>query len=178
MNEPTGAVLAYIAVGSNIHPEEHVPLAVDLLAEKVEVMSISTFYECKALGRPEQPDYRNGVVAVRTRLSPSDLIDEVLRPIEAQLNRKRSMDKYTARTIDLDLILYGDRVLHANGIDLPDQDIRDRAFVAVPLLELAPGLVMPDDGARLAELPVAAAADGLTIDEALTQALKERVCYE
>lgn len=178
MNESTEAVLAYIAVGSNIHPEKNLPAAMDMLAERIDLISISTFYECKALGRPDQPDYRNGVVALRTHLSPNDLIEEVLRPIETKLNRQRSHDKFAARTIDLDLILYGDQVVQANGFSLPDQDIRERAFVAIPLLELAPGLVIPDDGVRLSDLPVAAATDELKIDETLTQALKEKVRYE
>lgn len=178
MNESTEAVLAYIAVGSNIYPEKNLPAAMDMLAERIDLISISTFYECKALGRPDQPDYRNGVVALRTHLSPNDLIEEVLRPIETKLNRQRSHDKFAARTIDLDLILYGDQVVQANGFSLPDQDIRERAFVAIPLLELAPGLVIPDDGVRLSDLPVAAATDELKIDETLTQALKEKVRYE
>jgi len=178
MNESTPALLAYIAVGSNIRPEENVPDAMEMLANKIELISISTFYECKALGRPNQPDYRNGVVALRTHLPPGQLIEEVLRPIEAELNRKRSQDKYAARTIDLDLILYGDQVFQTNGMNLPDPNIRERSFVAVPLLELDPDLVMPDDGVRLSELPVAAATDELRIDENLTQALKEKVCYE
>lgn len=166
---------AYIAVGSNIRPEKNVPDAVDLLREKVEVVAVSNFYRSKALDRPDQADYRNGVVAVRTSLTPRELRDEVLRPIESRLDRKRSEDKYAPRTVDLDLILYGDEVIHEPGLNLPDGDLRARAFIAVPLLEVAPELVLPDDGTRLADLPAAKMTEDVELDSALTHALKERL---
>ena len=168
-------VTAYIAVGSNIGPEKNVPAAIDLLREKVEVVAVSRFYRTKALHRPEQADYRNGVVAVRTSMTPRELRDEVLRPIEEVLDRKRSEDKYAARTVDLDLILYGEEVVRETGLNLPDDDLRERPFIAVPLLELAPELVLPDDGTRLAELPAAKMTQDMQLDNALTDALKERL---
>ena len=175
MTDSNSTAIAYIAVGSNILPDENVPAAVALLAEKLELMSISNFYRTRALHRPEQADYRNGVVAVRTALGPLEVCDEVLRPIEAQLKRKRSQDKYAARTVDLDLILYGDEVAREKGLYLPDPDLRERPFIAVPLLELAPDLVLPDDGTRLAELGAARRTRDLYLDESLTDALKERL---
>ena len=168
-------VIAYIAVGSNIRPAENVPLAVKLLGEKVEVVAVSRFYRTRALDRPEQADYRNGVVAVRTSMTPRELRDEVLRPIEAALDRKRSVDKYAPRTMDLDLILFGDEVVREAGLTLPDDDLRARPFVAVPLLELAPELVLPDDGARLADLPAARMTEDLETDTVLSDTLKERL---
>ena len=168
-------VTAYIAVGSNIGPEKNVPAAIDLLREKVEVVAVSRFYRTKALHRPEQADYRNGVVAVRTSMTPRELRDEVLRPIEAALDRKRSVDKYAPRTMDLDLILFGDEVVRETGLTLPDDDLRARPFVAVPLLELAPELVLPDDGARLADLPAAQMTEDLETDTVLSDTLKERL---
>ena len=168
-------VIAYIAVGSNIRPAENVPLAVKLLGEKVEVVAVSRFYRTRALRRPEQADYRNGVVAVRTSMTPRELRDEVLRPIEAALDRKRSVDKYAPRTMDLDLILFGDEVVREAGLTLPDDDLRARPFVAVPLLELAPELVLPDDGARLADLPAARMTEDLETDTVLSDTLKERL---
>ena len=168
-------VIAYIAVGSNIRPAENVPLAVKLLGEKVEVVAVSSFYRTRALDRPEQADYRNGVVAVRTSMTPRELRDEVLWPIEAALDRKRSVDKYAPRTMDLDLILFGDEVVREAGLTLPDDDLRVRPFVAVPLLELAPELVLPDDGARLADLPAAQMTEDLEMDTVLSDTLKERL---
>ncbi len=81
----------------------------------------------------------------------------MLRPIEAALGRVRGRDKCAARTIDLDVALYGDEV-----IDVPAPDMRERPFLAVPLLELAPDLRLPDTGERLAGLPVARRANELT----------------
>lgn len=175
MTRSNSPVIAYIAVGSNILPGENVPAAVALLARKFELMSISNFYRTKALHRSEQADYRNGVVAVRTALGPVEVRDKVLRPIEAQLNRTRSPDKYAARTVDLDLILYGDKVAREEGLILPDPGLRERSFIAVPLLELAPDLVLPDDGTRLAELAAAQTTRNLYLDQSLSDALKERL---
>lgn len=168
-------VTAYIAVGSNIGPEKNVPAAIDLLREKVEVVAVSRFYRTKALHRPEQADYRNGVVAVRTSMTPRELRDEVLRPIEAAMDRKRSEDKYAPRTVDLDLILYGDEVICETGLNLPDNDLRERSFIVVPLLELAPELVLPDDGTRLADLPAVKMTQDIQLDKALSDAVKERL---
>ncbi len=175
MTDLNTQTIAYIAVGSNIQPEENVPAALALLAERLELMSISNFYRTRALHRSEQADYRNGVVAVRTTLGPLELRDEVLRPIEAQLDRTRSEDKYASRTVDLDLILYGHEALREGDLVLPDPDLRERPFVAVPLLELAPGLVLPDDRTPLAELAAAKTTRDLYLDESLTDALKERL---
>ena len=166
---------AYIAVGSNILPEKNVPIAIDLLRKKVEIVAVSSFYRTKPLHRPEQADYRNGVVAVRTSVTPRELRDEILRPIEEILERKRSEDKYAPRTVDLDLILFGDEVIRESGLNLPDDDLRTRPFVAVPLLEVAPELVLPDDGTRLADLPVAKMTQDIQLDKGLTDALKERL---
>ncbi len=168
-------VTAYLAVGSNIGPEKNVPIAVERLREKVEVVAVSNFYRTKALRRPDQADYRNGVVAVRTSMAPRELRDKVLRPIEAMLDRNRSEDKYAPRTVDLDLILYGDEVIRETDMNLPDDDLRERPFIAVPLLEIAPELVLPDDGTRLADLPVAKMTQDLELDDALTDRLKERL---
>ncbi len=168
-------VTAYIAVGSNIRPEKNVPIAVELLGERVEVVGVSTFYRTKALHRPEQADYRNGVVAFRTSMTARELRDDVLRPIEVALDRKRSVDKYAPRTMDLDLVLFGDEVVRETDLNLPDDDLRARPFVAVPLLELAPELVLPDDGARLADLPAAQMTQDLETDTVLSDRLKERL---
>ena len=76
----------------------------------------------------------------------------MLRRIESELGRVRSADRYAPRTIDLDLLLYGDLVIDEPGLRIPDPDIRIRPFIAVPLLELEPGLVMPDTGEAIAGL--------------------------
>jgi 2-amino-4-hydroxy-6-hydroxymethyldihydropteridine diphosphokinase len=138
---------AFIGVGANTAPEENIREALRRLAQSVRLVSISTFYQTPAIDRPEEPDFYNGVVAIDTDLPPGKLKCEVLHPIEAALGRRRTADKYASRTIDLDLLLYGDFVLSSTELTLPDPDILKRAFIAVPLYEISPALVLP--GSRL-----------------------------
>jgi 2-amino-4-hydroxy-6-hydroxymethyldihydropteridine diphosphokinase len=96
------------------------------------------------------------VAAVETAFSPQELKQNVLRAIEDRLGRVRGADRYDARTIDLDLILYGELVLHETGLELPDPDILVRPFLASGLHELAPNLVLPGSS-----IPIAAVAGRL-----------------
>src|SRR6516162_3229307 len=134
---------AFIGVGSNIGPEHNIRDALRRLAQSSHLASISTFYRTPAIGRPEAPDFYNGVVAIETDLPPVILKRTTLRGIETALSRHWSADKYAARTIDLDLLLYGDSVLSNDELTLPDPDILARAFIAVPLHEIAPDLILP-----------------------------------
>lgn len=149
------AVTAYIAVGSNIEPHKNVPAALGMLQQTVKVSAVSTFYRTPAIGRIGQPEFVNGVWRIETNLPVRTLKYTVLRGIESALGRVRSDDRYADRTIDLDVILYGETVLDENGIVLPDPDILCRPFLAVPLLELEPGIALPGTGLRLADHPVA-----------------------
>lgn len=170
-----GAVRVFIAVGSNIDPERSIPAALNRLQEDIEVTAVSTHYRTRPLGRPEQPPFVNGVWQAATALEPRVLKHDVLRPIEASLGRVRTGDRYAARPIDLDIALYGDVVVDEEDLVIPDPDIRQRPFLAVPLLELSPELRMPDTGERLASLPVAQQTDGLDPLAELTQLLRRRI---
>jgi 2-amino-4-hydroxy-6-hydroxymethyldihydropteridine diphosphokinase len=141
----------FIGVGSNIEPEENVRRALGLLAREVHVRAISTFYRTPAIGEPGGPPFLDGVVEVSTALPPRALKLEVLRRIEAQLGRRRGADRNAPRTIDLDLLLYGDRVDERDPV-LPDPDIATRSFLALALFELAPGLVLPDSRRALRDV--------------------------
>jgi 2-amino-4-hydroxy-6-hydroxymethyldihydropteridine diphosphokinase len=143
-------------MGSNIDPERNLREAVRQLSTAVRVLDLSTVHQTDPIGRPEQPSYYNCVAAIETPLSPQELRLTVLQPIENRLGRVRSLDPYDARTIDLDLILYGELVLHETGFDLPDPDILVRPFLASGLHELAPDLVLPGSS-----LPIATVADRL-----------------
>jgi 2-amino-4-hydroxy-6-hydroxymethyldihydropteridine diphosphokinase len=136
--------LAFVSVGSNIDPEKNVSAAVKLLASAVHIRAISTVYATPPWEQPGQPDFYNCVISVETPLPPLDLKHTVLRRIETELGRVRSEDKSAPRTIDLDLILYDDVVLKTEELILPDPEIRNRPFLAGPLYELAPNLIMPD----------------------------------
>jgi 2-amino-4-hydroxy-6-hydroxymethyldihydropteridine diphosphokinase len=119
------------------------------------------FYRGPAIDRPDQPDFINGVVGIETDLSPATLKRDVLQTIEAGLGRDRSADKYAARTIDLDVLLYDDWVISDEQLKLPSPDIVTRAFVAIPLYELAPDLVLPDSGVPIREVAKRFEADDM-----------------
>jgi len=138
----------FVSVGSNIDPEENVTRALRLLDEQLGIRAVSTFYRTPALNRPHDPPFVNGVVEVDDRLSPTDL-KKVLRNIERTLGRERTTDRYAPRPMDLDLLLHGDDISSSDALALPHPDIRERPFVAIPLLELAPDLVLPGSGMAL-----------------------------
>lgn len=148
----------FLTLGSNIEPEKHLPAAVTMLAEHFRIAAVSRVYRAAALdaaGEPtDKPDYLNAAVLIELAdpLEPAALKLTVLRPIEAALGRVRSADKYAPRTIDLDIVLYGERVIDdpVNGITIPDPDSLTRAYIALPLADLAPGFVHPLSGETLA----------------------------
>jgi 2-amino-4-hydroxy-6-hydroxymethyldihydropteridine diphosphokinase len=173
-------VSAFLAVGSNLEPEKHIPAALEKLRARLRVTAVSTFYRTAALTDPARagapgPSFLNGVVRVDTDLPPRVVKFEILRHIEDDLGRVRTADRYATRTIDLDLVLYGNVALDEPGLHLPDPDIRTRSFIAVPLLELAPQLVLPDTGERLAELAVARDLRGMEARVEFTKALRGQV---
>ncbi len=136
-------VRAFVAIGSNIEPEENVKKAIRLLTLKTQVIGISTVYLTEPEGRPEQPSFYNLVVKIETEISPEEFKFGVLRTIENDLGRIRTQDKYAPRTIDLDLILYDDLALQTEDLILPDPEILRRPFLAFSLSELSPDLVLP-----------------------------------
>ncbi|MFB3881528.1 MAG: 2-amino-4-hydroxy-6-hydroxymethyldihydropteridine diphosphokinase [Armatimonadota bacterium] len=150
--EPGSMARAYLSVGSNIEPAANLRRALRLLARRVKVMGISTVYETRPEGGRAQPPYYNCVVEVDTEAPPSELKRSVLRAIEDELGRKRGADRFASRTIDLDLILYGDLVVSTEELALPDVEIRERPYLAAGVAELNPQLAMPDAGERIADI--------------------------
>ena len=167
--------VCYVAVGSNMDPERNIPAALEELSRRARITGISTFHQTPALGRPDQPDYLNGVVRIETDLPPREIKFGVLRAIEEKLGRVRTGDRYAARPIDLDLILYGDLVLSSADLTLPDPDIPRRAFVGAPLAELDPEGTLPDTGQRFAELFSSEGKEALIPQEAFTSTLRRRM---
>lgn len=168
-------VNAYISVGSNIEPEKNIPEALEKLKKYVRVKAISTFYCTMPIGRPEQSVFMNGIWQIDAVQTARELKFHVLRRIEAELGRVRTEDKYAARTIDLDIALYGDVVVNEPDLRIPDPDIRQRPFIAVPLLELAPRLVIPDTGELLSSLNIVKLTEKLEPVYDLTESLRERI---
>ena len=169
---------AYISLGSNLEPERNLLRALQLLRTRVRLIALSTVYRTPAVGRPEQPDFFNAVAAIETALAPRALKYDVLRAIEAELGRVRSADRYAARTIDLDLLLYDDLVVAEEGLVLPDPDLVRRPFLALPLLELAPGTVLPGDGRRLREVIGSLSSEDMHALADFTARAREEVGHE
>ena len=165
-------VAAYVSVGSNIEPERHVPAALAALAGTpgLRVTGVSTHYRTAPLdGRTDQGDYVNGVWAFSCGLG-REAFRAALAGIEEREGRRRTGDRYEARTLDLDLLDWGGAVDPADG--LPDGDVLERPFLWAALLELRPGFVWPASGRPLAGLVDRREAEGLRADAALTARLK------
>jgi 2-amino-4-hydroxy-6-hydroxymethyldihydropteridine diphosphokinase len=141
------------------------------------VVAVSTIYRVPALGSPEQPPYYNGVVEIETGLSPGDLKREILRAVEDELGRTRSADRYAARTIDLDLLLYDDPEREMAASVPPDPEIARRPFLAIPLRELAPGLVLPGTGKTMEEIAAAFASPDLEPLIPYTERLRKDILH-
>ncbi|WP_437184868.1 2-amino-4-hydroxy-6-hydroxymethyldihydropteridine diphosphokinase [Planctomicrobium sp. SH668] len=143
-------------MGSNIRPEHYLPRAVELLAAFGEILAKSLVWQSAPVGDLNQADFCNAAVLLKTASSPQELRFH-LRQIEAQLARVRDpLNKNAARTIDLDLSIYDHLSIDDEGLRIPDPEITQRPFVAVPLCELMPDFCHPDFGKTLREIADAA----------------------
>ena len=117
------------------------------LAEEsgIELVAVSSIRETEPVGFVEQPRFLNAVAAIETALSPRALLDRLLE-IERNLGRTRTGPRFGPRTIDLDLLVYGDEVVDEPGLSVPHPRLAERRFVLEPLAELAPELVVPARG--------------------------------
>jgi len=173
--------VAHIGIGSSVDPEKNIPAALIRMWEDYEgVVSggVSSFWRTGAIGRPDAPDSYNCVAELWTTLGARELKFKVLRKIEAELGRVRTDDSYAPRTIDLDLLLYGDLVVDEPDLKLPDPDILERPWLAAGLLELEPELVMPDTAKPLAGLVPPEARAGLEPVRIFTEKVWERLRHE
>ena len=140
----------YVSAGSNVASAENLRLACRELRQRFGPLQMSGVYRNRALGFVGD-DFLNLVLCFRTAESPVAIIAELER-LHVLAGRVRGPDPYSSRTLDLDLLLYGDAVLPDPAIRVPREDIRKYAFVLGPLAELAPGLHHPPDGETMAEL--------------------------
>lgn len=166
---------AYIGVGGNIDPEIHISAALCALNAKTPIVAISTFYHTAAIGRPKQPDYLNGVVAIISSVAPRALKTEILRPIERAEGRMRTEDRLAARTVDLDILTYGDLLYADDSITIPDSDLFARPFLWTGLLELDPDFTLPGTGMKLSDRVDTNAREQLTPAIAFTKKLRARL---
>jgi 2-amino-4-hydroxy-6-hydroxymethyldihydropteridine diphosphokinase len=148
----------YVGVGANLGaPRETIAAALALLDQEsdVELVAVSTLRETDPVGYEEQPRFLNGVVQLGTELSPQELLARLLA-IETRLGRVRGEGpRFGPRTIDLDLLLYGEETIDEPGLTLPHPRLHERRFVLEPLAELDPALEVPGRG------PVQALLTGL-----------------
>lgn len=138
---------AYISVGSNLGDRlEYINRALKMLNEQedIKVTRISSFYETEPVGYEEQGKFINAAFALETKLQPGELLG-LLQSIESALNRVRTR-RWGPRTIDLDILFYDDLILNDPDLTLPHPRLTERAFVLIPLAEIAPLLVHPVTG--------------------------------
>ncbi len=142
----------YLGVGSNIDPARYIPAAFDALANVgLAVAASSRFYRTAPIGRPEQAPYANGVWRLECDARPQTLRSS-LKMIEERLGRIRGSDKFAPRSIDLDILLFGDSLIEDDGLLVPDPHILERPFLSLCLLEIDPTIVLPGTGAPLREI--------------------------
>ena len=144
---------AFVGLGANLGDREaSIARALELLhAEpQIHVVGVSSVRETAPWGLLEQPDFLNGAAEVETTLQARGLLD-VLLAIEGMLGRTRGVERYGPRTIDLDLLLYGDEIHDEPGLAVPHPRLHERTFALEPLQELDPELVVPGKG-RVADL--------------------------
>jgi 2-amino-4-hydroxy-6-hydroxymethyldihydropteridine diphosphokinase len=150
------ATTAFVGIGSNLGDrEENLARAIELLSvdEHIKVAAVSEIRETEPVGPVVQGPFLNGAIRIETDLAPRELLERLLA-IERSLGRV-PRERYGPRTIDLDLLLYGDEVVDEPGLSVPHPRLHERRFALEPLSDLAPSLEIPGQGpisALLAEL--------------------------
>lgn len=154
----------YIAVGSNLNdPVAQTKKAIEALKTlpKTQFIAASSLYSSAPMGPEDQPDYINAVVAIETELAPDELLNST-QQIELLHGRVRKEERWGPRTLDLDIILYGNEMIATERLTIPHYGMKEREFVLYPLYEIAPELILPD-GTELAALLKSIDKNGLSI---------------
>lgn len=139
--------LAYLSLGSNQEPRRHLSAALAELHARFGRLRVSPAYRFPAVGF-SGPDFVNLAVVIETDLDPQALNDW-LHALEDRHGRRRDVPRFSDRTLDIDIVLYGERVLDGSGnLQVPRDELR-HAFVLLPLAEIAPAACVPGDGRRL-----------------------------
>lgn len=146
-------IRVYLALGSNLaDPLHQVQSALNALAAipDTTLVATSSLYRTPPYGPPDQPDFLNAAVALETALAAETLLDHTQR-IELEQGRVRKAHRWGPRTLDLDIMLFGEQTLSTPRLTVPHYDMHNRAFMLLPLLEIAPDLTLPN-GTRIADL--------------------------
>ncbi|HEY8097086.1 MAG TPA: 2-amino-4-hydroxy-6-hydroxymethyldihydropteridine diphosphokinase [Methylobacter sp.] len=163
MKKPeTEWVTAYIGLGSNLaDPALQIKSARTAITQiaGVKELAFSSLYHSPPMGPQDQPDYVNAVMCIATELPPLDLL-RCLQRIENDQGRVRKDQRWGARTLDLDVLIYGDRIIELPDLLVPHPGLAERAFVLYPLHEIAPQLLVPGKG-HIADLLAKCPLNGL-----------------
>jgi GTP cyclohydrolase-4 len=141
----------YLGLGANLgNRQANLARALKLLGERLRVEQVSPIYETQPVGYAEQPPFLNAVCRAQTELGPLQLLS-LVKGIEASLGRVPSFPN-APRPIDLDIIIYGDLIMETPDLTIPHPRLEERAFVLIPLLEVAPDLRHPVSGEHIKDL--------------------------
>ena len=141
-NEP---VTVYLGLGSNLgNRQDNLDKALDLLSHRLQVEKVSPTYDTEPVGNPDQPRFLNLVCQAHTKLAPTELLT-LAKGIESKLGRTFNKAN-TPRPIDIDILFYGEQVIETPELVIPHPRLTERAFVLIPLAEIAPELVHPVNG--------------------------------
>ena len=141
--------VAYLGVGSNLDAEQNLQLACRELRNRFSLQQISAAYRCKSLGF-DGADFLNAVACIETELTPQELCGE-LELIHDLAGRTRRSEKFIARTLDIDLLLYDQLILNEPPVRLPREDVLQYSFVLGPLAEIAPDYRHPVTGKLISD---------------------------
>lgn len=137
----------YLGLGANLNaPRKQIHAAVAALKalKDVEFVCVSHDYASKPMGPQDQPDYVNAVACVKTALKPEQLLD-LTQAIELEHGRVRKEERWGPRTLDIDILLFGNDVINTPRLTVPHYGLTEREFVVYPLLEISPTLVLPSN---------------------------------
>lgn len=133
----------FLLLGSNLgNRQQYLQQAIELISTHIApVARTSSIYETQSWGKTDAPDYLNQVVALDTEIPASELLHKILN-IELMLGRRRE-EKWGSRTIDIDILFYGDEIIDEESLQVPHPELHNRRFTLEPLAEIAPGLLHP-----------------------------------